>query len=385
MKLAIITTHPIQYNAPLFKLLADRGNIQVKVFYTWSQSAESVYDPDFGHTRSWDIPLLEGYEYEFIENISEAPGSDHFKGIINPTLNSKIEEWGADSILVFGWKFSSHLKALRYFKGKKKLIFRGDSTLMDDAPGFSIKKMMRRTLLTWVYSHIDIALYAGTKNKDYFLKHGVKPNELFLAPHCIDNNRFANNDSNFEAEARKWKKEIGIDSKPVILFVGKFLPKKNPFLLIDSAGLFENKFNYLFVGNGELEDEMKQKAEKLTNVYFLPFQNQSKMPVIYRMGDIYCLPSSGPGETWGLAVNEAMACSRPVIVSDKCGCAVDLVTDKTGFIFESGNSKSLRGCLDAYSLMDEGNIKVMGTAAKSKIQEFSYEKQATALEKAVNA
>lgn len=89
MKLAIISSHPIQYNAPLFKLLTQRGNLSVKVFYTWGkQSIEPKYDPGFGKTIQWDIPLLDGYNYEFLENISKAPGSSHFNGI-KPQYHSK--------------------------------------------------------------------------------------------------------------------------------------------------------------------------------------------------------------------------------------------------------------------------------------------------------
>ena len=136
IKLAIITTHPVQYNAPLFRLLTERNNIKIKVFYTWSQTASGVkFDPGFGKTIEWDIPLLDGYEYNFVENISAKPGSHHYKGINNPTLIKEIKEWNADSLLVYGWNFKSHLKALCFFKNKIPVLFRGDSTLLDEKPG----------------------------------------------------------------------------------------------------------------------------------------------------------------------------------------------------------------------------------------------------------
>ena len=71
IKLAIISTHPIQYNAPFFKLLSQRGKVVIKIFYTWSQSeAGSKYDPGFGKEIIWDIPLLDGYDYCFVNNNS---------------------------------------------------------------------------------------------------------------------------------------------------------------------------------------------------------------------------------------------------------------------------------------------------------------------------
>ena len=113
-RLAIITTHPIQYNAPLFKLIQERGNIQVKVFYTWGEAVlKNKFDPGFGQHISWDIPLLDGYDYSFEKNISTNPGSHHFKGIDNPDLIGNITAWNADAVLVYGWCFKSHLKAIR--------------------------------------------------------------------------------------------------------------------------------------------------------------------------------------------------------------------------------------------------------------------------------
>ena len=76
MKLAIVTTHPIQYNAPWFRLLAKEPGVEIKVFYTWEQSKNNdKYDPGFGRMVEWDIPLLEGYEYTFVKNTSTSPGS----------------------------------------------------------------------------------------------------------------------------------------------------------------------------------------------------------------------------------------------------------------------------------------------------------------------
>ena len=105
-KLLIISSHPIQYNAPLFKLIAERNHINLKVFYTWSQSQKGeLHDPGFAITRAWDIPLLEGYEYEFIDNTSKDPGSNHFWGIINPDIIDKIKKYNPDAIMVYGWSF----------------------------------------------------------------------------------------------------------------------------------------------------------------------------------------------------------------------------------------------------------------------------------------
>src|SRR6185437_10067243 len=153
-KLAIVTSHPIQYNAPLFKLLTEHGRLSVRVFYTWGQSSQGKkYDPHFGKDIDWDIPLLEGYDHSFVENTAKDPGTHHFKGIVNPTLNREIEGWKPDAVLVFGWSFTSHLRCMRHFYGKVPVLFRGDSTLLGEQPG--LKRLMRRIFLKWVYRHVD--------------------------------------------------------------------------------------------------------------------------------------------------------------------------------------------------------------------------------------
>src|SRR5258708_7201810 len=135
MRLAIITTHPIQYYAPVFKLLQERQQLTIMVFYTWGEGAEVKYDPGFGATIAWDIPLLDGYPFTWVYNTACDPGSHHYKGIINPGLIQQVQQWEADAILVFGWAYQSHLKCLRYFKGRIPTYFRGDSTLLDEPKG----------------------------------------------------------------------------------------------------------------------------------------------------------------------------------------------------------------------------------------------------------
>lgn len=332
-KLAILTTHPIQYYAPVFRLLTERGKIELKVFYS-QPPASTKYDPGFGREIEWDIPLLEGYAHEF--PTTQQPNN----------LTTSIQAYAPDAVLVFGWSFKSHLQTIRHFKGKIPVWFRGDSTLLDERPG--LRQWARRLFLRWVYSHVDKAFYVGTHNKNYFLAHGLREEQLVFAPHAIDNERFADNEEQqYEARARAWRRELGFaDDDVVVLFAGKFEPKKDPLLLLEAVQRIGPTLKLIMVGNGELEDEVKAIISRNPNMRWLEFQNQTMMPVIYRLGDIFCLSSRGPGETWGLAVNEAMACGRPVIASTQCGCAIDLVINgQTGHIFQAGDLDSLTAAL----------------------------------------
>ncbi|MBW7942939.1 MAG: glycosyltransferase family 4 protein [Candidatus Kuenenia stuttgartiensis] len=338
MKLAIVTTHPIQYNAPWFKLLAAETEVDLKVFYTWEQSNRvEKFDPGFGKVVSWDIPLLDGYEYTFVKNTSNDPGSHYFNGIVNPTLNNEIELWGADAVLVFGWPFKSHLACIKYFHGKIPVLFRGDSTLLDEKQG--VKKILRRLFLRYVYSFVDYALYVGTNNKKYFLAHGLKEKQLVFVPHAIDNKRFTENKEQYINEAVVWRKKLNISPDDfVVLFAGKFNNKKNPFFLLQLAQqLNDSYFKFVFVGNGELEQDLKTAVND-RRIIFLDFQNQSKMPVVYQLADLFVLPSVGPGETWGLAINEALASGKYVVTTTKAGGAVDLIVNNdNGLIIDTND------------------------------------------------
>jgi glycosyltransferase involved in cell wall biosynthesis len=380
-KLAIITTHPIQYNAPVFKLLTERKNIQVKVFYTWENSKDGFFDKKFNQQIEWDIPLLEGYDYQFVKNTSQDQGTHHRKGITNPTLIHDLESWEPDAVLIFGWNFQSHFKAMRYFKGKIPVLFRGDSTLLDEIPG--LKTTIRRFILKFVYRYISFALFVGTNNKNYFLKHGIKEKQLFLAPHAIENERFFDADGFFDQKAKEWKKELNIAPNDLVfLYAGKFENKKDPLIVIKAATLLkEQNIKFIFTGNGELKEKMEEQSENLPNVLFLPFQNQQKMPALYRLADVFILPSKGPNETWGLAVNEAMACKKAILVSDKVGCAIDLVENGTnGYIFEAGNFDDF---LEKLLKFDKTNSQTFGKESKKKIKNNNFRKICKAIEKAV--
>ncbi len=381
-KLAIITTHPIQYNAPWFRLLAERGNVDIKVFYTWSQSKGSVKDRTFGKEIKWDIPLLDGYNYEFVKNVSKKPGSHHFFGIDCPSLISDIKKYQPNAILFFGWKFKSHLLAMRFFKGKIPVWFRGDSTLLDEVNG--LKTKVRRLVLNKAYSYVDTALYVGDANKDYFLKHGLKAENLVHVPHAIENKRFIGDlTSEYDSKALQWRKELGYDTDDiVILFAGKFESKKQPDFLVE-AFLTVSKnsskpFKLLLVGNGPMDQELETISKNNHNIQILPFQNQTKMPLVYRLGNVFCLPSKGPGETWGLAVNEAMACRIPVIVSNKVGCAEDLIKHNgNGYIFSFHDIMELQNIFESLEI---SKLEMLGKEAQKDIQKYDFESIVTTIE-----
>jgi len=373
MKLAILTTHPIQYNAPLFRLLHADPELELHVFYTRADAATTRYDKEFGQAFSWDIPLLEGYPYTILPHRGRESG---FFRALNPGLLQAVKEFKPNALLVYGWDLYSHLRAMQYFRGKLPVLFRGDSTLLDETAG--LHKILRRQVLRLVYRHVDYALYTGKANKQYFLTHGVPSEKLVFAPHAIDNLRFGQNHAMHEKKALAWRKSLQIDTNAiVVLFAGKFTPKKQPGLLLEAAHRINRPdVHFVLAGSGALEADLKAAASE--NVHFLPFQNQSAMPVLYRLGDLFVLPSKGPGETWGLAVNEAMASGRPALVSQKAGAAFDLIlSGKNGECFNPFDYADFERKLHA--LLDKQKLEKMGRYAWYFIQEWNYQKVVKAI------
>ncbi len=366
-------------------MLAERKKLDIHVFYTWGQTEKQKFDPGFGKNIIWDIPLLEGYQYSFVANTSKNPGSHHYKGIINPTLIADIENWKADAILIMGWNFKSHLAAMRHFKGRIPVLFRGDSTLLDEKWG--IKKLMRRYFLKRVYRNIDFAFYVGTNNKLYFLKHGVRLDQLIYAPHAIDNERFAEPELFYLNEAKMLRAELQIkEDDIVLLFAGKLEEKKNPLFLINLINKINSpRLKIVFVGSGILKNNIQNICESDDRIIMLDFQNQKRMPTIYRIADIFFLPSKGPGETWGLALNEAMACKKAVVSTFKTGGAIDLIEqNKNGLIFNFDDYEAVLNLVES-ALLNKEILKHMGDNSLNRIKDFSLEKVALSYEGFLNS
>lgn len=365
-RLAIIVSHPIQYYVPLYRRLAERRDVEIRVFFTWHGGEMAVMDHGFKKEVAWDIPLTEGYPSEVVPNVASKPGTHHFWGLQNPTLVTTVLHWKPDAVFLTGYAYASHLKALHaFFRRSVPVLFRGDSHLLNQPHGF--RWVLKRLVLARIYRWPSVCLYVGTHNRDYYRAFGVPEEKLFLCPHSIEVGRFANPGEDLEKQATAWRNELGISSnRIVLLFAGKFEDKKRPLQLMKAIDdLDDSKVVLVMVGDGELGNEVRQIAQSAPDRFrVLPFQNQSRMPLVYRLGDLFILPSAY-NETWGLAVNEAMACGRPVLVSDKVGCAPELVKPGlTGEIFHADDWSDFREKLEA-------GIKVVANVNRSELVGFA--------------
>jgi glycosyltransferase involved in cell wall biosynthesis len=386
LRLLFITSHPIQYNAPLFSYLAKNSSYTIKVVYTLGDNLNSVVDNGFGIRENWNIDLLCGYDYEFIENTSYHPSSITYLGIKNPSLIKNIKAYKPDAIIIYGWKHQSHFSVMNYFHGKIPILFRGDSTTLDDSLGFSLRSHFRYIFLKRVYAKVDYVLSPGTASDQYFLKSGLKQNQIIRAEHAIDNERFMYMSETDNKELLNLKSSLSInESQVVFLFAGKFIDKKNPLHLIEAfeqLKKIKNNVRLLLVGNGILEEQIKERISRLpfqnsSAITVLPFQDQRQMKLLYRVANVFVLPSKS--ETWGLSINEALACGTPVIVSDKCGASKDLVKhEENGLVFKSDDYQDLiqkmeRMCNDEFR-------KRLAAKATDSLVKYTYQSFKTALD-----
>jgi glycosyltransferase involved in cell wall biosynthesis len=146
---------------------------------------------------------------------------------------------------------------------------------------------------------------------------------------------------------------------------------KNPYFILELAqACVSLPISFVMVGDGHLKEDLQKCSKGSGNVLFLDFQNQSVMPAVYRMGDVFIMPSVS--ETWGMGVNEAMACGRPVMASEKVGCAADLVLEnKTGITFGAGDTEKCVRFLTGLC-EDRGRLAEMGLNSTALIQFFSF-------------
>ncbi|MDX2215589.1 MAG: glycosyltransferase family 4 protein [Oculatellaceae cyanobacterium bins.114] len=383
-KLAIITSHPIQYYAPWFRYLASLNHLQIRVFYLWDFGVTQQADRGFQQSIQWDIPLLSGYDFEFVTNVSQQPGTHHFWGLQNPSLMTQVKAYAPDAVLLMNYNYATLYQFLWQWR-QTPILFRGDSHRLFAETG--VKAWARRQWITALYHRFAACLYVGKANYHYFQYHGVEPDRLFFAPHAIENDRFFAASTNAAGQATQWKEALKIPAHHAVIgFAGKLIAKKRPLDLLQ-AFLQANlpDVSLLFVGSGALEKQLRQQANNHSHVHFVPFQNQSLMPRTYAIADLFVLPSYGSGETWGLAINEAMCLSKPIIVSDHVGCAADLVeSEYNGLVFPAGNVTALAECLK-HALSDRQRLQIWGHNSYQKIQHYSYQQTTEGLCRALTA
>ncbi|MDI1253503.1 glycosyltransferase family 4 protein [Thermomonas sp.] len=323
---------------------------------------------EFGVAFDWDIPLLEGYEWTLLKNRAKHPSLTEFRGCDTPQLYREIREGGFEAVIVNGWVTKTCLQALLASRlAGIPCIVRGEVNGM--RPRASWKCWLHARLLARYAACLSI----GTNNRRYLLDAGVPAARIFATPYCVENERFstAADVARIQPGRDALQARFGLDpERTTFVFSGKFVDKKRPGDIVEAIRRLDPneraRMQLLLVGGGPMEQELRTSAAGLP-VHFAGFLNQSEITAAYAAADCLVLPSDH-GETWGLVVNEAMACGLPAIVSDQVGCAVDLVqAGYTGDVFPYGDVAALSALLARHGLVRNGLAK-MGAAARVQVE-----------------
>lgn len=368
--LAILTTHPIQYQVPLWRALAEEGSIPFEVWLLTDHGARETRDREFGRAFAWDIGPLEGYPHRFLTVNAEPSVNRFFHLRLRESLAARLRESGAKALWIQGWQVLAYWQAVAAARRAGVPVWlRAESNDLAAPPRLA-KRLVKRPLLKWFLGSVDEFLCIGQANQRLYESYGAQPEQLHRAPYCVDNDRFARQAEELRPRRAELRREWGIPEDAFcVLFCGKFIAKKRPEDLIQAAGhprlkeaLSGRPIHLLFAGSGEMEPRLRSlcrvvhdgEAEDLgfspssqdaPLATFAGFLNQTEISRAYVAADCLVLPSD-QRETWGLVVNEAMASGLPCAASDACGCSEDLIAPVDPTLrFPLGNADALADAL----------------------------------------
>lgn len=345
MKVGVLASHPIQYQAPIFRELA--RHVELVVFFAHRQTSAGQAAAGYGVAFEWDVDLLEGYDSQFLDNIARQKDTGHFFGCNTPSIKRCIAQGGFDAFIVTGWNLLSYWQAvLACRRTGTPVLVRGDSQLA--TPRGWLKETAKSLLYPWLLRLFNGFLVVGRRNREYLLRYGVQTEAMFFSPHCIDAEWFAARAARADRLQMRASWQIG-EGRRIVLFVGRFVASKRVQDLLQALQLLRDgnvAVTCLLAGDGPLRDELQQQTLSAgVDARFCGFCNQSELPPLYALADVLVLPSDGR-ETWGLVVNEALACGTPVVVADSVGCSADLAADgSTGAVYPAGDVAALAQAL----------------------------------------
>lgn len=384
-RLAIVASHPIQYQAPLFRALGASEEIDPTVFFCSNAGARTYYDAGFGRTVRWDVPLLDGYRHRFLPNVSPTRGTGRFWGVFNPRLVGHLLRGRFDAMLIHGWGLSTYWLAIEAARAMRIPIFlRAESNGLSEPTG--AKAAVKRAMLGHIFAGSAGFMAIGTLNRKFYQKYGVEPERVFPAPYSVDNSFFARHAEELCPRREELRGQAGIPSGAVVfLFCGKLSAVKRPLDVLEAFARVPHPSKYLVLaGDGVLRGEIEAKARELglSNTLITGFCNQTELPRWYAVADALVLPSGF--EPWGLVVNEAMNFSLPIIASDGVGSAPDLVEPGgNGFVYPRGDVDALARSME--QVATDGALRAaMGARSRQIIDGWGIAQTVEGYERALH-
>ena len=388
VRLAYFVTHPIQYQAPLLRMIAADPSIELKVFFATDHSLRQHYDPGFGREITWDVDLINGYEHEVLPAFNSGASLSTLRPF-SVGVVWRILTGGFDAIWCHSYARPAHLMAI--FAGStlgKKVFLRDEAGRYSSNPS-PLRSLVKCCLLKVLNPLLSGVLTIGKLNREFYHQQGIPAQKLFSMPYAVDNVWFQKRLVEAAADRKEFRRQLGIQpDQRVVLFAAKFQPRKRGDDLIRAFAKMSSEDPranavLLMVGEGEMDEEWRSLAEKMSEsrVKFVGFKGMLELPAYFDLCDVFVIPSSL--EPWGLVLNEVMNAAKPVISTHEVGSAHDLVKHgDNGYLVETGNIDQIAAALQKI-LSNPKLAAAMGKRSLEIIGDWSYERDIEGLKAAL--
>ena len=281
-----------------------------------------------------------------------------------------------DAIISVGWADRSYQRLLIFANHENiPCIVVSDSIIKTEKNKrrFILKEILKKIILRGYSS----AFVAGKESKEYLIKLGFKEENIFYPWDVVDNNFFEKLTSKSKKSRYKY-----------FLCVSRLLERKNLFNLIKSFSNYQKEggiWGLKIIGSGNMYLKLKKYAENITNhekIEIINWLQVSELVDYYKNASAFILPSYF--DNWGLVVNEAISSGLPCIVSQNCGCAVDLIkNNETGFVFNPNKDYELKNCMKKVENLTKEEKLKMVTLARTNLKNFDLDTFSNNLKKAI--
>jgi glycosyltransferase involved in cell wall biosynthesis len=400
LRLAYLVSHPIQYQAPLLRRIAQEPDIDLTVLFGSDFSVRGYTDAGFGVKVKWDVPLLDGYKHEFLPGLRDT-GNATFASPINYGILNRLRGRNAlppfDVLWVHGYATVNAIHGILAANALGIPVLLRAESWLGDRTRTSARLAIKRSLFQALKPMIAAVLPIGTLNAQYWRHYFGDDVPQFPMPYAVDNAYFAERARQAQSRRAALQSELNLSpDRPVILFASKLQPRKHcdhliaAFAQLIAANPTSPHPYLVIVGDGEERAALERRAEHqaaglpattgLDAIRFCGFRNQSELPRFFDLATVFVLPSRH--EPWGLIVNEVMNAARPAIVTSDVGCAPDLIADGiSGFLYPAGDIDAL--ALALRRTLAPGVAEAMGRHAFDRIQTWSFEQDIQGLRDAL--
>ena len=384
LRVLAIASHPVQYAVPAFRLMAQHPRLDFQVAYCSLRGAEAGYDPEFGATVKWDVPLLDGYSWTHISN--RRVSDDDFLGLCNPGLWPLIRGGNFDAILCYA-SYRTYSFWIAYVAAKLSgtaFLFGTDTTTLTPLDQRMWKRQVKRLAWPLLFRLADQVIVPSSGTRDLMASLGIPQNRVALTPYCVDNDWWTQRAKEVDRDAvrAKWG---ATRETVVVLFCAKLQPWKRPSDLLSAfAKAGASNAILVFAGDGPLRSALEAQAASLgvrDRVRFPGFFNQTQLPEVYTAADLLVLPSLY--DAFGVVVNESMLCGCPVAASSHVGAARDLIAPVCPeFIFPCGDIDALAAIL-SNAVRDPVRLRAIGRRAIEHMRTWTPQRNVSATLEAI--